>query len=147
MDTWLSCIGHLVTLDWRQIAESGMALLPIVKDFDVGKDHSSRGLSCMIMLGMNELHLAGVEFLSPGVIHTISLSAHTILSPRGFQQSLERMAGVLDTLVGMVVEAMTRLTVLDPHGERLENQLLSDPSVHVPAYDFPMVKVQRDRQI
>jgi hypothetical protein len=78
--------GRGFHVHFSEIAEGGMAPLPVVKNFNVVKDIPSSFLTRVVVPAMNKLHLEGVEkALGHSVIPTIPLPAHTALNVGGFQ--------------------------------------------------------------
>lgn len=65
MDTWLSGDIYFLKFGWSQIAKSGMASLPIIKNFDIVKDFRSGLLPGVIMPSMNQFRLKSVEETFP----------------------------------------------------------------------------------
>ena len=57
----LSSVGPFLKLGWSKIAERGMATLPVVKDLNGVKYIYPDFLSGVVLRGMNEFHLEGVE--------------------------------------------------------------------------------------
>src|SRR5690349_2675855 len=110
-----------------------MATASVVVNLDVLEDGSGCLLACPELLQVHELGLERVEeALHRRVVPAVTLSAHARPKAVLLKQSTVRLAGVLDSAVGVMDEPRLRAPQLQGHAQGLQCELRAEGPAHGP---------------
>ena len=123
--------------------EGAVEALTIIEGFDVIEDGGPGVGMGGEIAAIDEFELEGApEAFHGGIVIAVALATHG-LEEIGLGQSRAEIAGgVLGPPVGVEEQLGSGLTVLQRHGESLENEGGVDPFAHGPADDLAAVEIQ-----
>ncbi len=138
----------LQELDWRLVAERGVATTPIVKHLDV-IERIGNGLAARcVTSAMRPLVLQAVEeALGRRIVPAVTFPAHARDHAVLGELLLASVAGVLTAPIRVMDQARPRLPAKPGHGQGIRHDVGRHPQLQRPADDLPIEEVQHHRQV